>query len=118
MPLTKDERDWVEQVIRDRINHYESSPETKRALENLKENLSIFNSHIEKLNVQMEERVTYKTFFWVIGVLMTISLSLSGYIVSQVHDLQSKMYTLSNSVSQIAGTINQIEFITSQNNEK
>ena len=91
MKLTKDDKDWLISSINARVEHIASSPETKKEL--------------KRLDDQIQNRVTYRIFIWILGILLVIIMGLFSYITTQIHDLRDKTYAISNSVSTIAGYI-------------
>jgi len=96
MPLNKEEKQWLHLAIESRIDHLTSSPETKKDILSLQ-------SDMKRLDAELKNKVAYKVFFWVVGILLGIVMSLLAYMTNQIHDIQEKTYTISNSVSTIAG---------------
>ena len=82
-----------------------------KCLEPIKADMIDIKAQIKCNTAEMNQRVTYKAFFTIIGILMSIWLGVSGYIASQIHDLQNKTYMLNQNVSSIDGTLKSIEFI-------
>ena len=101
---------FIKSMIEDKVKHFESSPETKRAIDNLKEDVAIIREKQAKHDEQISNRVTYKIFIWVVGLLVSLFVSLSAYIVNQIHDLQEKTYDIKSDVAKITGTLENLDF--------
>jgi hypothetical protein len=60
---------------------------------------------IKDVENKVDNRVTYDQFYWVIGILMTIFIGISGYIVYQIADVQKTAQQTDKNVSSIQGKL-------------
>jgi len=95
---------WMQINLDKMINHATTSPETDKRL--------------TIIETEMKGKVSYKQFYWVIGIMMTILMSTIGYLIDQIHELQINQYDVAREVSTMAGSIelisNTIQFVTTQ----
>lgn len=106
--MTKETREileWFTENLPKYLDHNRSSGQTKTAMKSLEDNIGEIKITQKKHSEQILNRVTYKVFIWIIGILMAIWLSVSGYIVSQIKDVQDRTYEISNTVSEISGSL-------------
>jgi hypothetical protein len=64
-----------------------------------------FESDMAKVWTAISNSVTYKHFYWVIGVLITILIAVVGFISTQISTLQSDSAAIKSSVSRIDGKL-------------
>lgn len=68
---------------------------------------------IEKLEIEIQSieknKVSYQHFYWVIGILFTIVVSLLGYIVTVLHATRETTTLTQLDVSQIKGKLDPYE---------
>lgn len=76
--------------------HEQTSPETDRRL--------------TIVETEQKNKVGFKQFYWVIGIMMTILMTTVGYLIDQIHDVQANQYEVAREVSKISGTLNNITF--------
>lgn len=64
------------------------------------------------LKKAMENKVSYKQFTWVLGILITILISMFTYIANQMGDIRSSAISINQDVSMIKGKLDpyNIEF--------
>ena len=103
MNYSDDEKTWLVAIINDKVKHLDSSPHTKEALDKMEKRLD----HME---AEIQNKVNTKMFIWIVGILIGIWLSVSGYIASQIHDLQARTFEMSSSVSEITGVLKNAQF--------
>ena len=60
---------------------------------------------IEKLNTEIDEKVSYKNFTWIIGILISILMTMFGYIASQINDIQKASISTEKNLSLIQGKL-------------
>ena len=60
---------------------------------------------LDDLEIKIDERVTYKVFTWILGILMTIILGALGLIYTKVDQVDEKAGPTQNAVSRIAGQL-------------
>lgn len=62
--------------------------------------------------VRLENRVTYKMFFWILGVLLVILIALFSWIAVELDNIQSSSDQVKNQVSYIDGVFkeNNLQF--------
>lgn len=70
MTLNKQDKDWMIAIVEDRVNHLDSSPNTKERL--------------SKLEKDMQTKVSWKQFIWIIGLLVTFMTGILAAIYLQV----------------------------------
>lgn len=61
--------------------------------------------NMETVVSALSNTVTYKHFYWVIGVLVTILLAVVGFISTQISALQNDSAMIKSSVSRIDGKL-------------
>ncbi len=66
-------------------------------------------AHIKEIRSELENRVTYKHFTWVLGILITILISLFGYIANQITDVQGVINVMSKDVSNTNSNVSRIQ---------
>lgn len=98
MSLSKEDMKWVEAQIKDRVAHMESSPETLKALTDLKD-------HIYAM---MDEKVSYKHFWIIVTGICGLSISLFWYLTTQIKDIQTEQYKVGREVSTVSEKVTNI----------
>jgi hypothetical protein len=115
MALTKSEKEWIKAIVHDKVNHFESSPETRRAIDSLKENIIRLDGCMEKVEQQMQNRITYKQFYWIIGIILmlTIGVISGGFALlnSKIENISEKQYITNAELSKISGVLEQYDFV-------
>lgn len=64
---------------------------------------TINNDIFVKINHLHESKVSYKMFFWILGVLLAVLIAMSGWVATQLSDIQSNTNQVKNQVSFIDG---------------
>jgi len=57
--------------------------------------------------VKLENRVTYKMFFWILGVLLIVLIAMFAWIATELDGLQTNSDQVKNQVSYIDGVFKQ-----------
>jgi hypothetical protein len=90
----------LEDRFEKRMDSFEKS--LSKDMEKFKDTLS---KDMEKVRNTLSNCVTYKHFYWVIGVLVTILIAVVGFISTQISTLQSDSVEIKSSVSRIDGKL-------------
>lgn len=79
----------------------------------LKENRLVFEAYTKEMNAQLENRVTFKHFYWIVGIALTILLSVFGFISAQLKDLSLTTSSVQQDVASLKGKLSpyEIEFV-------
>lgn len=67
------------------------------------------NSEMENLRTQLDNKVSYQLFYWVIGILITILLAVMGYVVQQNKDIAATTVATQIDVSALKGKLDPYE---------
>lgn len=62
---------------------------------------------ITNIEKEMKNKVSYKIFFWVFGILLSVLTGLLGYLVTKVDSIQQITYTTGKDVAEIQGIFKQ-----------
>ena len=73
-----------------------------KSFENLKDD-------VKEVKVELKSKVNWKTFTWVLGILMTIILGVLGLIYTEVQDVDDKVNNTDKSISNIEGYLMRVE---------
>ncbi len=71
----------------------------------LKENRLAFQAYCEKMNAQLESKVSYKHFYWLVGVFLPILMIIFGYISTQLRDLSVSSSATQQDVASLKGKL-------------
>lgn len=74
---------------------------TKTHIENTNQRFLQVENRTTNLEENMKNKVSYKIFFWVFGVMLTILLALLGYISTKIDSIQQTTYLTGNRVASI-----------------
>lgn len=66
---------------------------------------ALINSSIKELRTTVDEKVSWKYFIWIFGLLVTILISLFYYISSQLNDLSKTASVTQGDVSFLKGKL-------------
>jgi hypothetical protein len=99
---------WVNKNLKSYVEHNTMSEETEKAINSL-------DNRIVGLEATVKEKVGFKHFYWIIGIMMTLLMTTVGYLIDQIHDLQRAQYEVAREVSEISGSLSSIEFINITN---
>ena len=81
------------------------------SLNNLEDNQKDIYCRLDSIDAHMENKVSYGQFYWVIGILMTIILTVFGIIYAKIENVYDKASTTQNSVAEIRGILSQLEVV-------
>ena len=70
-----------------------------------RETLKLFVELEERLNAKIDTKVSFSTFTWVLGLLMTVVVGSLAIIYSKVESVNEKVSNTQNSVSRIEGVL-------------
>jgi hypothetical protein len=66
---------------------------------------------LKELTERVNNKVTFKTFTWVMGAVFGILTTLLGYVVNRVDTINYSTSATSNKVATIEGILQRAEFI-------
>ncbi len=98
MSLTEKDKQWINSTIQDRFNTMQPSPTTLKKLDAIDAKFS----HIEDV---VDTKVSWKQFFWIIGLLVTICMGMLGAIWYQVRANGEVAQSTRNEVSYLKGIL-------------
>jgi hypothetical protein len=67
--------------------------------------LNTLCASVDKINIEMSQKVSYKNFTWIIGILISVLMTMFGYIASQINDIQKASISTEKNVSLIQGKL-------------
>lgn len=73
---------------------------------------NVITGEVKDLRTGLDNRVTYQNFTWILGILITIFISVFLFIANQMKEIQFTTNDTQNVVSQIKGKLDpyNIEF--------
>ena len=74
-------------------------------LDNYRTEKKDINEKLDKLDLDVDARVKFSTFTWVLGILMVIVIGLLGLIYSKTEAIDTKTNNTSNEISVIKGIL-------------
>lgn len=77
--------------------------------EHLNEISNITKSQKQEIENILKDKVDYKHFYWIVGVLMTIVVGLFGVIYSKLSSIEERSVSVQNDVSFIQGKLQKAE---------
>lgn len=70
-----------------------------------------FDFKLEKVQSEVDNRVKFSTFTWVLGILMLLVIGIQGVIYAKVEGIDAKASATQNSVARIEGQLVGAEII-------
>jgi len=99
-----EERDEFLKAMIKSVPVHRMSEATVMQIANIKE-------RVASVEATVKDKVGFKHFYWVVGIMMTLLMTTIGYLIDQIHDLQEAQYEVAREVSSISGSLESIEFI-------
>ncbi len=62
-------------------------------------------SDIKALRIGMNDKVSFKHFYWIIGIMITLLAIVSGYIATQLKDISMTTTVVQSDVSFLKGKL-------------
>lgn len=68
--------------------------------------------------VRLDGKVSYKHFYWIIGILITMLITFLGYIASGVSELRADMNQVKNDQNQVKNQVSYMNGVFKSNDFK
>lgn len=65
----------------------------------------LMTNDIKTVNAKIDSKVSYKNFTWIIGILVTILITMFTYIANQVHEIRTGQTVTNENIALIKGKL-------------
>lgn len=65
--------------------------------------IGAIENRVTRIEGDMKSKVTYKMFYWVMGLAVTILTSLLGYMIVNIDNIRQTTYIIGKDVAKIQG---------------
>lgn len=63
---------------------------------------------IGSIHKRFDNKVDWKHFYWILGLLITITITINGFILNEIKEVRRNVYEMNNKIGQIGSTFDQL----------